>query len=76
MKRRMRDGGLYRCCVKTLSEYSGSEAVGTSLVCETHPADGNMMVVAADGVWEWSGAAAVAAGFPQRQGGAAADGDR
>lgn len=78
MQRRVREGGLLPCCMEELTRYSGTEAVGTELVCAVHPADGNTMVVAADGVWEWSGVAGVNATITARmgRGGAVADADR
>lgn len=47
---KVRYGGLMRCCIKSLDDYEGDEAVGTVLHCKYCMSG---MVVAPDGVWEW-----------------------
>ena len=43
-------GGLYRCCVKTLEEYIGNEDEGTIIKCQ-YCREGQMWVHL--GVWKW-----------------------
>lgn len=54
-QRRVRIGGLFRCCLATLGESDAPSVVGTVLSCkyESNPDNGNM-IVATDGVWEWN----------------------
>lgn len=54
-QRRVRMGGLMRCCLATLGECEEPSTVGTVLSCkyESDP-DNQQMIVAADGVWEWN----------------------
>lgn len=40
-----------RCCIKSLDDYEDDEAAGTVLHCKYCTSG---MVVAPDGVWEWS----------------------
>lgn len=50
-KRRIRVGGLLRCCIGTVAECDDESDIGTILHCK-YCKDG-MVVVAKDGVWEW-----------------------
>lgn len=53
-ERRVRHGGLMRCCLGTLAESTIPSEPGTILDCQ-YEAEGNkQMRVAADGVWEWN----------------------
>lgn len=55
-QRRVRQGGLMRCCLGTIAESEEPSKVGTVLSCkyERDP-DNENMIVALDGVWEWTG---------------------
>jgi hypothetical protein len=49
MVKRIRSGGLMRCCTSTIARHSGPETEGTTLSCDTCAAP---MVIKA-GAWEW-----------------------
>lgn len=53
-ERRVRTGGLMRCCLHTVGNSEEPSSIGTVLDCEFEEAGNARMVVAADGVWEWN----------------------
>jgi len=54
-ERYVRQGGLMRCCLGTLAESTAPSTIGSTLTCkyEGKP-NGQQMIVAMDGVWEWN----------------------
>jgi hypothetical protein len=53
--RRVRQGGLMRCCLSTICESIADTQVGSVLSCKYESDPNNeQMIVAADGVWEWN----------------------
>lgn len=50
-QRSVRNGGLMRCCLATLSKIEDATFRGQVVPCMYEPH--GHMVVAADGVWEW-----------------------
>lgn len=53
-ERRVRQGGLMRCCIGTIDDSTEPTRVGTTLSCKYEPPDrATTMVVALDGIWEW-----------------------
>lgn len=54
-ERRVRHGGLMRCCLATLAESIEPSHVGSTLSCKYEDDPNNQnMIVADDGVWEWN----------------------
>lgn len=52
--RRVRQGGLMRCCLSTISDSTEPSRVGDVLDCKYEKPGNANMRVAADGVWEWN----------------------
>lgn len=53
-ERRVRVGGLMRCCLQTLALSEEPSSIGTVLDCQYEKPGNATMVVAADGIWEWN----------------------
>lgn len=53
-QRRVRHGGLFRCCLGTIAESTTSSVPGTTLDCKYESAGNGNLIVGADGVWEWN----------------------
>lgn len=49
--RDLRLGGVMRCCVQTMEDYTGPEKIGTVLPCKWCK---QSLIIASDGVWEWN----------------------
>ena len=56
-ERRIRHGGLMRCCIASIYEYEGPQEPGKTVIgCKYHAdKDKPMARLADDGVWEWEG---------------------
>lgn len=54
-KRAIRQGGLFRCCIQSIIEYSGEEIPGKTVIgCKYHKDQNESSAkLAEDGVWEW-----------------------
>lgn len=53
-QRMVRTGGLMRCCLATLADSEELTEAGDTMDCKYEPAGNKNMIVAPDGVWEWS----------------------
>lgn len=55
-EKRIRIGGLMRCCLKTIEEAETKNVEGETLACRWCSGDG---MVYRNGAWEWAGAQAL-----------------
>lgn len=55
-ERRVRQGGLMRCCLATIGNSTELSKAGTTLSCEfeSDDPDNQKMIVGDDGIWEWN----------------------
>jgi hypothetical protein len=53
-ERRVRAGGLMRCCLATLAASAAITSAGSVMQCAYSEDRSHSMRVAADGVWEWN----------------------
>lgn len=52
-------GGLMRCCLQTLAEYTGTEEIGTKIGCKFHKDPNEPVMIVTWRGWEWIGASQV-----------------